>query len=333
MTIGSAVAGGAKLPETDGIVYEGGGVRWVDTRALSWTPTAELDGSFHKILATDQDGNPSVFMEYVPPGPPAVNYRRYHKSVREFTFVIEGELPVVEYPSATSQSGALLVAKRGWCADRHPGSVYGRGPGQASIPGAVLLRVRSGSGTWEGDSNFGDESVDVSQDGAEVTGPLVSDRAGVVLDEGGIRWLDTREMEWEEYDNRESGHYRKTLIRGPHGEYALFIHFLRPHFNMIEDLPAAHYHATLGEFGYVLEGEMFNTEWQSPDEADKHHLWKPKDYFMERAIGSIHGVDVGQDAHRGCTLLQWNTGGFEGGIGNWIGDPNYEEASVTVPVT
>lgn len=317
-------------PESDGIVYDRGGVRWIDVREMTWTPTPGREGHFHKMLERDAAGAPIVFVEYLPPGVPATAFRRHHRSVREFFYILEGELPIVEFADEDDTTGVELVARRGWFADRRPGSVYGGSPDLPSGPGAVVLRGRTGPGTWSADPGYGDETVELAPGAGAPAQPPAPETPGLMLDHGGVTWFDTRDMAWEEFRNAEPGHLRKVLCENPeNGAPGVYLHQLPPAYGMGGELPVRCYHRTIGEYGYILEGEIFNAEWETAD-GPPHHLRKRPDWFMARQPGSIHGADVGQVPARGCLLLNWAPDIFGGVFGNWIGDANYEEETIVL---
>jgi hypothetical protein len=316
--------------EESGVVYDNGTVRWIDTRAMDWMPSSAR-GRLQKVLARNAVGEPTVYLEFIPPGP-LEPFRQYHKTVRQFAYVLGGDLPFVEYPSPDADHGELVVAKQGWFLERRPRSVYGVESGMSAVAGSTILHVRDGSGTWEEDSSFSSETVQLAP--AEVPGETFRAAAGadgVVLDRAGARWLVTSEVPWVPYFIGETRHHRKPLCLTDEGRETVFFHYLPPHFPLPDGLPYRHYHSTVGEFGFVLDGELPSTEYASAADLKGTALVKKRDWFMERQPRSIHGVDVGQSTPTGFMALFWTDGGFEGKWGNWIADEGHEEENVIVP--
>jgi hypothetical protein len=141
----------------------------VDTRRMPWEQRPEwagrpgLDGACRKVLVREEQGEPVVSLNYLPPGftLPELPYRHYHSTVSEFSFVLCGELPHWEYESADQQKGALVVFKPGYFMHRRPGSIHGLEPGPVSPCGAFTLSWRTGTGTGIGERNFETETVHV----------------------------------------------------------------------------------------------------------------------------------------------------------------------------
>ena len=69
-----------------------------------------LEETSGKVLSRFDNGQPSVFLLWMPAGPllPDLPYRHYHKSVREFSYILQGELPHWEYRSSDQSEGELM---------------------------------------------------------------------------------------------------------------------------------------------------------------------------------------------------------------------------------
>ena len=139
-----------------GVVFSSDLVSILDTRELPWCIPAEGE-PFHgtgvkvKVLARDDEGSPLVQLLWIPPGTPSfspggVRERHYHKTVREYVFTLEGELPFREYRELDGD-GELVVYKQGYFLDRRPGpgSGHGMDTEHASPAGCLMLEVRTGS--------------------------------------------------------------------------------------------------------------------------------------------------------------------------------------------
>jgi hypothetical protein len=329
--------------EEQGVVIDRGGVRWVDTYAMTWQPVPGPDGEeaayYRKVLARTEEGVPRIFLQCMPPGFPVSRfqppYRHYHRTVRESCFLLHGEFPGAEYESAEQDYGDLVVKQAGWFMDRDPGSLHGFEPELPNPTGCVFLMWNDGPGM----SRMGVDSEDFEEETVDVPYPPRTnvpsvesrlstarpDGSGVVIDRGGVRWIDTRAMEWEEFWNGESGHYRKILRRDDEGNPIVFLHYLPPGSMPASELPYRHYHRTVREFGFVLEGELPGAEYESAEQLNGTLLQKKKGWFIERQPGSIHGVEAGQTTNTGCLLFCWVDG-----PGSWIGDENFSDETVHV---
>lgn len=151
-------------PAPDGVVLERAGIRILDTRAMEWTPWGGPTGMKARILARHPDGDPSVFLIWLPPGElTGINLpaRHYHSTVTERSFMLAGELPHWEYRSAQDTQGTAVVVRPGWFMERLPGSVHGLEPGPTSQIGALILFRQTGSGNWVHSPRYHEETVDV----------------------------------------------------------------------------------------------------------------------------------------------------------------------------
>src|SRR5438034_7614646 len=84
-----------------GAVIQRGDLTMLDSRAMAWEDHPTVKGGKVKILSRDADGNPTVFLNWVPPGIASeVSRRAYHRTVLERAYVLEGEYPVWEYEDA-----------------------------------------------------------------------------------------------------------------------------------------------------------------------------------------------------------------------------------------
>ncbi len=146
-----------------GVVLDRPDVTVLDTRAMAWEEFEGLAGARIKVLSRDDQGEPAVFLVWLPPGRliSELPHRHYHRSVHEYGFTLSGELPHWEYANAEQQQGDLIVFREGYFMHRRPGSLHGLEPGPTSPTGCVVLMWRSGPGTWMDEPGFADETVDV----------------------------------------------------------------------------------------------------------------------------------------------------------------------------
>ena len=321
------------------LLRDRGGVRRVDTRAMEWEPLP-LDGLYRKVLNRDEDGEPSVTLTFVPPGGflPEVPYRQYHKSVREYIYVVEGEFVIYEYESAEQTEGDVIRAKAGYFMDRRPGE-HPRPGGRPvkSATGALLLSWReTGPGIWIGERDFETETVRVPFDeGASFTRSADEPHeAGdaCIRNRGGVTWLDTRAMGWEVMPM--PGWVDKVLVRDEAGDPSITINYHAPRGRGEENgspLPQGrhrHYHKSVRELNYLIAGEGVTWEYESPEHTDGDIFHSRQGYFMDRDAGSIHGTRPGPPGSAtGQIIICWRMGGS----GIFVGERDYETESVEVP--
>ena len=326
-----------KVEKAGYVLRDVGGVRRIDTRAMEWEPLP-VDGLFRKVLSRDADGEPSAMLTFVPPGGflPGGLGRQFHRSVRVFAYVVEGELVVWEYESAGQVEGDLIRAKAGFFMDRRPGSIYGVEAGQPrSATGALVLNWREGGpGIWAGERDYETETVAVpfGDGGGFAAGVDEPHEAGgaCVRNRGGVTWLDTREMAWETMPM--PGWVHRVLVRDEAGDPSVTINYHAPRREESgSPLPAGrhrHYHRSTREFNYLVAGEGVTWEYTSPEDTDGEVFHSKQGYFMDRAAGSIHGTRTGQpNSATGQILVCWR----EGGSGIFVGERGYEQESVEVP--
>ena len=146
-----------------GVVIDRPDLTILDTREMEWEEFAGLKGARIKVLSRDEEGEPSVFLVWLPPGRliSDLPHRHYHRTIREYGFTLAGELPHWEYENAEQREGDLVVFQEGYYMDRAPGSLHGLEPGPTSPIGCVVLMWRTGRGTWVDEPAFGEETVEV----------------------------------------------------------------------------------------------------------------------------------------------------------------------------
>lgn len=316
-----------------GIVIDWHDLRRIDTRELPWEEFDGLEGGKIRVLARDADGNASVMIVSLPAGElpsVALPHRHFHRSVREFSYVLSGELPHWEYESAEQNRGDLVVFREGYFMDRKPGSIHGLERGMSSATGFEVLMWRDGVGNWVDEPEFAQETADVPYADPEATGatePTIAgaDENGVVIDRPDLTLLDTRQMPWESFDGLPNGKV-KVLSRSEDGTPIVMMVWLPP--GEIEglELPHRHYHRTIREFSFMLEGELPHWEYRNAEQQEGDLVVVRRGFFMERSPGSIHGLEVGPSSPTGCVLLCWRDK-----PGNWISEPEFAQETVDVP--
>jgi len=313
----------------DGVLIDWPDLRRLDTRAMPWQPFEGLAGTQIKVLSRDERGNPMVFLQWIPPGgfpSVALPHRHRHQSVREYAYVLDGELPHWEYADADSP-GELVVFREGYYMDRRPGSIHGLEPGPASSIGCTLLFWRDGIGTMVDEPEFAGETEDVPYpDGGTLPwAPLERDgAAGVVLDRPDVTILDTREMPWEEFSGL-AGARVKMLTRDGDGNGLVWLIWLPGDIPSV-GRPHRHYHRSIHEFSYMISGELPHWEYRNAEQQQGDLVVVRSGYFMERQPGSVHGLEEGPSSAIGCVLLQWRDG-----VGNYLHEPEAEQETIDVP--
>jgi uncharacterized cupin superfamily protein len=147
----------------DGLVRGRGGLTLLDSRAMAWEDFGGIPGGGkQKVLARDDDGAPSVYLTWSPPGAiPGLAYphRHYHSTVTENVYVLAGELPHWEYPPGGEP--LLTVFRSGWFMQRRPGpgGAHGLEAEPTSQTGQLLLCWRTGTGNYIAGPDYADETV------------------------------------------------------------------------------------------------------------------------------------------------------------------------------
>lgn len=316
----------------DGMVIDWPDLRRVDTRALPWEDFPGLTGTKIKVLSRDAEGNPMVFLQWLPPGKlPGVDlpHRHYHRTVREYAFVLWGELPHWEYRDADAQ-GEMVLFREGFFMDRRPGSIHGLEPSATSAIGCVLLMWRDGIGTMLDEPDVEEETVDVpfgsaTPGSAPTTTGMPTGPDGVVLERPDVTLLDTREMPWQEFEGL-AGARVKVLSRDERGNGMVWLVWLPPGEVPGVALPHRHFHRTIREFSYMVSGELPHWEYRNAAQEHGDLVVVREGFFMERAPGSVHGLEVGPSSPTGCVMLQWRDG-----LGNWLNEPEAAQETIDVP--
>jgi hypothetical protein len=314
-----------------GVMRDKGGVRWLDTRAMPWEEMPGLPGLRQKTLHRDADGEPSVTINFIPPGETLgeLPYRHYHASVREWVYILEGEYPGWEYSSAEQTRGDLLWKRRHFFMERMPGSIHGVEAGATTSTGAIVLNWRAGGpGVWIGERNYEQESVRVPYGNGDVPSrPGPEEGGAVAYARGGVRWVDTRALDWEPMPGTPHILY-KPLAWDEEGEALAYLVAIPPGRGLGAGRDRhRHYHRTTREFVYVLDGEYQGHEYESEEQQRGELQRKKKGYFMIREPGSIHGSESDAFSATGAIILNWR----DGPSGIWRGERRYAEESVDVP--
>jgi hypothetical protein len=300
---------------------------------MAWEPFSGAHGTLGKVLARDANNAPEVFLVCVPAGTErdrALPYRQYHRTVRESSFTLAGDLSQSEYADENDEHGTLVTQKPGYFVSRAPGAVHGWGRGPVTVAGYTALVWRTGPGTWPWEGEYSSETMPVpfsagGSGGSPGTDHVASaDGTGIVIDREGLAVLDTRAMDWEEFPGMP-GFRRKVLRRDEEGEICVFLAYIPPEFALSE-LPHRHYHRSVRELAFFLEGEFSGWEYESAAQQKGTYIDKKAGFFIDRLPGSIHGEEDVRKPTTGCVLLHWRVGG-----GNYIGDSTFDDETVTVP--
>jgi hypothetical protein len=140
----------------------------IRTATMDWEPDPEIPGFKQQILRRDAKRKSVVRKWFVPPafgdvleGKPD---RHYHKSVVERAYVLAGDFPHWEFPTAADFEGELFVFRRDLAMDRPPGSLHGLLPEPKSQVGSQILYWNTGPGTSIREKGFEKETINVAFD-------------------------------------------------------------------------------------------------------------------------------------------------------------------------
>lgn len=320
-----ATLGGAQ----PGVVHEGGGLRLVDLRELPWEPHMGIPGGLQQTLVRHPDGWSQVQVTWIPPGLKGGDRpeRHFHRSVLERGIVLFGQLPMREYAGPDDRHGVPVLFREGFFMDRRPSSVHGIDPDQASATGFVMLEWRTGPGTFLWEDGAHEETIMLDAERRPGTRALKPDGAPpwVVVDSGGLTLLDTRAMPWEPHDGIPGASVR-VLTRAPEGHTDTVILQLPPLPADLAAEPHRHFHRTVHELGYVLGGELPMREYASEDDDVGVRVRFHEGCFMDRAPGSVHGLDPSRATVPGFTFLEWRDG-----PGTYLHEAGMETETVVLP--
>ncbi len=322
------------LPGPDGVVAQRDCLTLVDSRAMEWEDWDGMPGTKLKTFVRGACGEPLVYLTWSPPrrtrGEP---HRHFHRTVREYHYVLDGEVPIWEYDSPEQQYGDFLLFREGYYMDRQPGSLHGIEPVATTPIGRTMLCWRDRGGTYVGEADFDDETETVpyndgwrSRDMVRETPPERTD--GLVRHRGGLTLIDSRAMPWEPFRGIPGGGSTKVLARDESGEPVVFLTWSPPGEIPGLRLPHRHFHNSVTENVFVLAGEF--PHWEYPDAVSgKGELAVFRaGWFMQRrpGPGGLHGLEPGRRSRTGRLLLCWRDG-----TGNYVGDPDYLDETVVVP--
>jgi hypothetical protein len=329
----------------EGVIVNRPDLTILDTREMVWEENSSRLGSSHsrvhggrKVLDRDEHGEPAVMLNHMPAGftVPDLPYRHYHSTVHEFAFFLGGESWVWEYEDAEQQNGQFVIKRAGYFMDRSPGSIQGLEPGPTTPVGAHILVWRTGSGTEMGERDFETETIHVSyspgwEPKLDVVDVSTSQQGReTVIGRSDLTVLDTRAMQWESVAGWGDipglqGVKRKVLTRDEQGLPSVFLSYLPAGFS-VPDLPFRHYHSTVHEYAFFLEGELPQWEYENAEQQRGDLVTYKPGYFMHRRPGSIHGFEPGPTTPVGALMLAWRTG-----HGTELGESGFEVETIEVP--
>jgi hypothetical protein len=152
-----------------------------------------------------------------------------------------------------------------------------------------------------------------------------SNGAWCVLARPDLTLLDTREMAWEPCPGIPGGN-QKVLSRDANGVPCVQLTWIPPGLSHAE--PSRHYHQTVRERGLVLFGELPMREYASPDDERGRPVVFRQGYYMDRAPGSVHGIDPDVSSAVGFVMLDWRTG-----PGTYLLEPGADRETVVLPAS
>lgn len=292
-----------------GVVVDANGLTLLDTRELPWEPLPGIPGAKQKVLVRDAEGRARVQFTWLPPGLALDRpERHFHKTAHERGYVLFGELPMREYASADDDRGRPVVFREGYFMDRLPGSIHGLDPDLSSAVGFLMLEWRTAPGTYRLEEGASEQNVTLpAAREIDTESPLVQPGSPpwMVVDSGNLRLIDTRAMPWQALDGM-TGAVHQPLAVAPEGHTEVVVVHLFPRPTGTEH--KRHFHRTVHEWGYVLEGDLPMREYASLEDEVGQRVHFRKGYFMDRRPGSWHGVDTTRSSATGFTFLEWRTG-------------------------
>lgn len=306
---------------------------FLDTRAMEWEDFSGIEGGKIKVLKRNERGDADIMLVWLPPGElPSVElpHRHYHRTVKEFSYMVSGELPHWEYasPELGEGEGELVIFREGFFMERRPGSIHGLEKGPTSGNGCVVLMWRDGVGNWLDEPEAATETIDVPYPPAGNAAPTPSTRGarpGVVIEREDLTLLDTREMPWEDFPLLE-GTRVKVLSRDENGDAMVFLVWSPPGELPSVSLPHRHFHRTVHEYALGLSGDMPHWEYESAEQGRGDMVLIRQGIFMDRAPGSIHGLEAGATSATGSVVLMWRDG-----VGTFVDEPAAAGETIDVP--
>lgn len=335
----------------DGLLYENDKARIVDTRAMDWVdplpeePLHGVPGAKVKILARFETGEPRVQLMYVPPGvdnlnPAGVNERHYHSTVREWVYVVSGEMPFREYEYPDQQEGNLVRYRTGMLLDRRPGpaSAHGLDPKGGGTVGCVCLEWKTAPGTAIGEKGWEKETVVVTEEevvaaAAPSRPSTVTTGPGIVYQTPSVTIFDTLAMPWHVPGPGEpfhgSGAKVKVLARADEGHPIVQALWFPPGSDSMGHggRPERHYHKSVHEWVYTLDGEAAIREYGYDETGPGERVDFRTGVFLERkpGPGAFHGIDSSAPSPVGFHCLEWRIGS-----GSAAGEAGSEQENVVV---
>lgn len=230
-----------------GEIWNADGVRVIDSRAMPWASPPKGE-PFHgtltktKVLSRAAEGWPIVQMLSRPSGakssyPHGQAERHYHRTTREWVYILSGVLALREFPDIRDPLGIPVDYREGYFLDRHPGRLtwHGLNP-EGSSDGYIGIEFRTGPGQAPGEEGHSVENVSVLdseapnyQDSLEEISPgFIEDfeqPEALVYNTTHVRVIDTRELRWLKPDTHPFGagdhvHVR-PLTKPLNGKHAL----------------------------------------------------------------------------------------------------------------
>jgi uncharacterized cupin superfamily protein len=325
--------------------------RIIDTRTMEWAdplpqePLHGVPGAKVKVLARFDTGEPRVQMMYVPPGidnlnPAGVAERHYHKTVREWVYILSGEMPFREYEYPDQKEGNLVWYRTGMLLDRLPGSgsAHGLDPGNGGTVGCVCLEWKTGFGTALSEKGSDKETVVVTEEQVkEANAPArpstVTSGPGIVYKTPSVTIYDTLAMPWHVPGPGEAFHGTgakvKVLSRADEGYPNVQSLWFPPGSTSMGHggKPERHYHSTVQEWVFTLDGELAVREYGYDETGPGERVDFRAGVFLERkpGPGGFHGVDKAAPSPVGFHCLEWRIGS-----GSAAGEVGTEQENVVI---
>ena len=325
--------------------------RIVDTRLMEWAdplpqePLHGVTGAKVKVLARFPGGEPRVQLMYVPPGidnlnPAGVAERHFHRTVREWVYILSGEMPFREYEYPEQQEGNLVRYRTGMFLDRRPGdaSAHGLDPGNGGTVGCVCLEWKTNFGTAISEKGSDKETVVVTEEQVRAANvparpTTVRSGPGVVYQTDSVTIYDTLDLAWHVPGPGEPFHGTgakvKVLARADEGHPIVQSLWFPPGSDSMGHggRPERHFHTTVDEWVFVLDGELAVREYGHDESGPGERVDFRAGVFLERkhGAGAFHGIDASAPSPVGFHCLEWRIGS-----GSAAGEAGSDQENVVV---
>ena len=313
-----------ELRQGPGVIRSRPNITILDTREMEWEDLDGVEGAKVKVLSTfpeteSPDRYPSAYLAWLPPGavwPLGGEAQAQGGNHPEFAFVLEGSLQLTELDAAGGGRRRFdLPVSSFWC--RAPGTEARYLLRGDSPTGSVFLHCRPGPAAWPIPCEARTDWVDAPPAPATATRPVTDQQAPA------LQVLDSLAMEWESFPGLKGSSF-KALALFESGEPYVALMWIQPG-PFLARYPYRHYHSSLRECMFVLEGEFPRWEYEDAEDQEGQFVWWRRGFYMDRPPGSLHGGPA-KYSPVGVVTLFWRSH-----PGNWVNEPSAADENVEVP--